>query len=161
MKKGLVYIFCGTGKGKTTAAIGKAVQAACAGESVMIIQFLKKRQNNEIGFIQKMEPEIKLFRFERSENSYENLSDDERREESVNIRNGLNFARKVISTQGCDVLVLDEVLGLLENGIIEADEIRSLIRMKDENMDLILTGVYKGEELWELADEVTVMQMVK
>lgn len=161
MKNGSIYIFCGEGKGKTTAAIGKAVQAACAGRTVMIIQFLKERQSDEIGFVQKMEPEIKLFRFERSAGSYESLSDGQRKEECINIRNGLNFARKVISTQGCDMLVLDEVLGLLENHIVDAEEIRSLLALKDGNMDLILTGMYRGEELWDLADEVTVMQMAK
>ncbi|MDO4344204.1 MAG: cob(I)yrinic acid a,c-diamide adenosyltransferase [Eubacteriales bacterium] len=161
MEKGLVCIFCGEGKGKTTAAIGKGIQAASVGKTVMIIQFLKKRQSDGIGFIQRLEPEIKLFRFERSENSYANLSEEERKEECANIRNGLNFARKVITTQGCDVLILDEVLGLVSAGIIDAEEIRNLIAARSGAMDLILTGVYKCEELWEMADEVTVMQMMK
>lgn len=161
MDKGYVHIFCGHGRGKTTAALGKAIQAASTGKTVMIIQFLKKRQNDEIGFIRRLEPEIKLFRFERSEESYESLSEEKRIEECMNIRNGMNFARKVLSTQGCDVLILDEVLGLLEAGITTADEIKALIELKDEEMDLILTGVYEGEELWDLADEVTVMQMMK
>lgn len=161
MKKGLVQIFCGEGKGKTTAAIGKGIQAASMGKSVMIIQFLKGRQGDEISFIQRLEPEIKLFRFERSESSYLDLTQEEREEETQNIRNGLNFARKVITTQGCDVLILDEVLGLPAAGIISADEIISLIEAKDDEMDLILTGINQDEEYWELADEVTVMQMKK
>lgn len=161
MDKGCVHIFCGQGKGKTTAAIGKAIQAASQGKTVMIIQFLKGRQSDEIGFIRRLEPEIKLFRFERSEKSYDSLSEEERREEAINIRNGMNFARKVLSTQGCDVLILDEVLGLLETGITTAEEIRSLIELKDEEMDLILTGVRECRELWDAADEVTLMQMKK
>lgn len=161
MDKGHVHIYCGHGKGKTSAAIGKAIQASSRGKTVMIIQFLKKRQDEEIKFIRRLEPEIKLFRFERSENSYESLSEEEREEESMNILNGMNFARKVLSTQGCDVLILDEVLGLVEAGIMTVDEIRALIEMKDEEMDLILTGVYESEELFEAADEVTVMQRVK
>lgn len=161
MEKGLTHIYCGEGKGKTTAAIGRAIQAASVGKTVMIIQFLKSRQSDEIGFIGRLEPEIKLFRFERSEKSYESLSEEERREECQNIRNGLNFARKVITTQGCDVLILDEVLGLVSAGIISCEEIKNLIAAKDEEMELILTGVYKGEELWGSADEVTVMQMMK
>lgn len=161
MEKGLTHIFCGEGKGKTTAALGRAIQEASVGKTVMIIQFLKKRRSDEIGFIRRLEPEIKLFRFERSENSYENLSEEERKEECQNIRNGLNFARKVITTQGCDVLILDEVLALVTAGIISCEEIRSLIELKDAKMDLILTGAYKGEALWDVADEITVMQMVK
>lgn len=159
MKNGLVQIFCGEGKGKTTAAIGKAIQAASMGKSVMIIQFLKGRQEDEIGFIHRLEPEIKLFCFERSDCSYLELTEEEREKETQNIRNGLNFARKVITTQGCDVLILDEVLGLPAAGIISADEIISLIEAKDDDMELILTGINQDEEYWDLADEVTVMQM--
>lgn len=161
MKKGLVQIFCGEGKGKTTAAIGKGIQAASMGKTVIIIQFLKGCQGSEISFIQRLEPEIKLFRFERSEGSYLELTPQEKEKETQNIRNGLNFARKVISTQGCDVLILDEVLGLPAAGIISSDEIISLIEAKDDEMDLILTGINQDEEYWELADEVTVMQMRK
>lgn len=161
MDKGLVHIYCGHGKGKTSAAIGKAIQAASCGKTVMIIQFLKKRQSDEIGFIRRLEPEIKLFRFERSDECYEELSEEQRAEETVNIRNGMGFARKVISTQGCDVLILDEVLGLVETGIITREELKTLIEMKDEEMHLILTGVNRCESLWELADEVTVMERMK
>lgn len=162
MKKGLIQIFCGAGRGKSTAAIGKAIQAACGGKSVIIIQFLKGCQGDELSFIQRLEPEIKLFRFERSEGSYLELTPEQREEESQNIRNGLNFARKVISTQGCDVLILDEVLGLPAAGIISSDEIITLIESaKNEGVDLILTGINQDEEYWELADEVTVMQMQK
>ena len=70
----------------------------------------------------------------------------------------MNFARKVITTQGCDVWILDEVLGLVEAGITTREELKKLIELKDEEMDLILTGVNESEELWELADEVTVME---
>ena len=59
------------------------------------------------------------------------------------------------------MLILDEVLALVTAGIISCEEIRSLIELKDAKMDLILTGAYKGEALWDVADEITVMQMVK
>ncbi|MDO4522724.1 MAG: cob(I)yrinic acid a,c-diamide adenosyltransferase [Eubacteriales bacterium] len=160
MEKGSVHIFCGEGRGKSVAAIGKAIQEASEGKSVMIIQFLKKRYSEQMEFIARLEPEIKLFRFERSEKSYDSLSEQEREEEKRNIQNGMNFARKVLSTQGCDVLVLDEVLGLPQTGVIDIEGIRSLMEMKDE-MSLILTGVSRSEELWEQADEVTLMQMMK
>lgn len=161
MKKGFTYILCGEGKGKTPAAIGMGIQAAKAGRSVIVIQFLKGRHDDQIGFLQRLEPEIKLFRFERSDGNFDSLTEEERQEECQNIRNGLNFARKVISTQGCDVLILDELLGLPAANVISWDEIRGLIESKDEEMDLVLTGNEQGEELWDLADEVTVMQMVK
>ena len=159
MIKGHTTIFCGDGKGKSMAALGKAVLAASHGKSVMIIQFLK--ENEDVEIFRRLEPEIKRFRFERSEKSYTDMSEEERQEEKINIRNGLNFARKVLSTQGCDVLILDEVLGLLDTEIVSVDDIRELMNLKNEEMDLVLTGLYQAREVWDHADEVTVMEKKK
>lgn len=154
-------IFCGDGKGKSMAALGKAMLAASHGKSVMIIQFLKEKESENTEFFRRLEPEIKLFRFERSEKCYLDMSEEEREEEKLNIRNGLNFARKVLGTQGCDVLILDEVLGLLDTEIVSEENILELMDLKNEEMDLILTGLYQAPELWDRADEVTVMEKKK
>ena len=154
-------IFCGDGKGKSMAALGKAMLAASHGKSVMIIQFLKEKESENTEFFRRLEPEIKLFRFERSEKCYLDMSVEEREEEKLNIRNGLNFARKVLGTQGCDVLILDEVLGLLDTEIVSEENILELMDLKNEEMDLILTGLYQAPELWDRADEVTVMEKKK
>ena len=161
MIKGHTMLFCGDGKGKSMAALGKAVLAASCGKSVMIIQFLKERGDENIEFFRRLEPEIKMFRFERSEKCYLDMDEEEREEEKLNIRNGLNFARKVLGTQGCDVLILDEVLGLLDTEIVSEENILELMDQKADEMDLILTGLYQAPELWDKADEVTVMQKKK
>lgn len=62
MNRGLVQVYCGGGKGKTTAALGQGIRAASQGKSVIIIQFLKRKNEEEIDFIRRLEPEIKLFR---------------------------------------------------------------------------------------------------
>ena len=67
MDKGSIHIYCGEGKGKTTAAIGQGIQEASQGRSVIIIQFMKERNAEAIGFVQRLEPEIKLFRFQKAE----------------------------------------------------------------------------------------------
>ena len=87
MDKGSVHIFCGEGKGKTTAAIGQGIRAASQGKSVIVIQFLKGRMVEEISFLKRLEPEIKLFRFEKSDESFDSLSAEEKEEETQNIRN--------------------------------------------------------------------------
>lgn len=160
MDKGSVHIFCGEGKGKTTAAIGQGIRAASQGKSVIVIQFLKGRMVEEIGFLRRLEPEIKLFRFEKSDESFDKLTEEERAEEASNIRNGMNFAKKVLVTEGCDVLILDEVLGLIEHGIITVDDIRTLIEVKDDETELVLTGVYDGREIWDCVDVVTKLNTV-
>ena len=73
-----------------------------------------------------MEPEIKLFRFEKSDSNFVELPEEKKQEEIQNIRNGIGFAKKVLTTGECDLLILDEVLGLVEKDIItvDAEEIR-------------------------------------
>lgn len=155
MDKGSVHIYCGKGKGKTTAAVGKAVKAACEGKNVVIIQFLKAKEEDEIGFLKRLEPEIKVFRFEKSQESFNELSKEKQEEEILNMRNALNFAKKVLVTQGCDVLILDEVLGLLPYGIATEEELRNIVAAREIYTDLILTGVYGAREIWDIVDEVT------
>ncbi len=157
MDKGLVHIIFGEGRGKTTSAIGQAIRAASEGKSVIIIQFLKEKQRDDIGFIRRLEPEIKVFRFEKDRKSFDSLSEEERQEEIQNLRNALNFARKVLVTEECDVLILDEVLGLVEHGIANASETMGCWKQKHDDTELILTGIYEGREFWDLADVVTEM----
>ena len=72
----------------------------------------------------------------------------------------MNFAKKVLVTEGCEVLILDEVLGLLEYGIVTIDDIRTLIEAKDDETELIMTGICNGKELWDCVDEVTQMSTI-
>lgn len=160
MTDGLVYIYAGDGRGKSPAAIGRAVQAAVAGKSVVIIQFLKGKGLDDSDFLRKMEPEIKLFRFEKSGENFERLSEDKKQEEISNIRNGMNFARKVLVTGECDLLILDEVLGLIEKEIITVDDLRNLLACRDDT-DVILTGIKISDEICFLADEVSRIETVK
>ena len=113
MNKGLVTIFTGEGRGKTSAAIGRAVQAAETGKRVVIIQFLKGKGLKSSEFVKRLEPDIMLFCFEKSNESFENLTEEQKQEECRNIRNGMNYAKKVLATGECDLLILDEVLGLV------------------------------------------------
>ena len=92
MDKGSIHIYCGEGKGKTTAAIGQGIQEASQGRSVIIIQFMKERNAEAVGFVQRLEPEIKLFRFQKAEEAFEDLPDAEKAEEIKNLKNALNVA---------------------------------------------------------------------
>ena len=161
METGLVKIYCGDGKGKTTAAIGQAVRAASQGRTVIIIQFLKGRNEEELSFIKRLEPEIKLFRFEKSEDFYDQLTQAQQSEEVMNIKNGINFARKVVQTGECDVLILDEILGLLDNKIITIEDIEKITENKGEEMELIFTGRFINEELMKIADSVSKVETLK
>ncbi|MCC8066870.1 MAG: cob(I)yrinic acid a,c-diamide adenosyltransferase [Clostridiales bacterium] len=153
-----IHIFCGTGMGKTSAALGKGIREASAGKSVIVIQFLKEK-NNEMAadYFKRLEPELRLFRFQKFPENYENLTEREREDECRNIKNGLNFARKVLMTEECDVLILDEILGLTDREIVTIQELRSLIDLAGESVELYLTGTCRCQELWPYVDEVTEM----
>ena len=159
MKKGMIQVLCGEGSGKSACAIGLAVKAAGRNQNIVIIQFLKGRsEENEIS--RRLEPEIKLFRFQKREEAFENLTEQEKEEEIPNLKNGLNFARKVLATGECDVLILDEVLGLPEREIATLEELHSLLEAA-ENTDLIFTGIRLYPEMLEWADEVYEISVLK
>ena len=77
-----------------------------------------------------MEPEIKLFRFEKSDGNFVELPEEKKQEEIQNIRNGIGFAKKVLTTGECDLLILDEVLGLVEKDIITEDDLKALLECR-------------------------------
>ena len=162
MKRGTIHIYSGDGHGKSPAALGRAVSMACQGKSVVIIQFLKGRGLEDSEFLRRMEPEIKLFRFEKSEGNFAELSIEQQADEIINIKNCLNFTKKVLCTGGCDLLILDEVLRLIDNGIISVEELKGILDMRsDESMDVIMTGTTLSADVCVLADEVTRLATVK
>ncbi|MCI8875698.1 MAG: cob(I)yrinic acid a,c-diamide adenosyltransferase [Lachnospiraceae bacterium] len=154
MATGRVEIYYGEGRGKSSSALGTAIQAVSEGKDVFIIQFLKGKSNQKMEFLKRLEPEIKFFRFEKSQEYFNELSGEQQEEEAVNIKNGMNFARKVLSTGECDLLVLDEVLGLIDNRLIELEELKNMILARPEGMEVVLTGRVFQEELRPLADQV-------
>lgn len=161
MSQGSVIVYYGKGKGKSSSAMGHAISAAAAGASVAIIQFLKGNNQREIDFLKRLEPEVRLFSFEKNAEFFAELSEEQKQEEIVNIKNGLNFAKKVLVTGESTILVLDEILGLLNNHIITMDDIRVLIDAKDEGTELILTGTDMDPELMGYVDAVYEIKSVK
>ncbi len=161
MDRKIVQVFYGPGKGKTSAAVGQCIRAASLGQSVYIIQFLKGKDAEEFSFLERLEPDIKLFRFEKEMLSYKELLASQQKEERQNILNGFNFARKVIDTGECDVLVLDEVLGLLDLEIISVEDILNLIDLRDDYSRLVLTGRELPEAIAERADIISKIDLEK
>ena len=154
MSTGSVQVYYGTGRGKSPAALGRAIRAAASGKTVFIIQFLKGKTDHEMQYLKRLEPEIKFFRFEKSEEYFSELTEEEQMEEVKNIRNGINFAKKVLSTGECDLLILDEVLGLVDHGLIDIETLKNLISSRLEGTDLILTGWVLNDELRPYIDEI-------
>lgn len=154
MAEGKILVYYGEGKGKSASALGHAIREAGQGKNVIIIQFLKEKNEDEISFIRRLEPEIKFFRFEKSSENYNELSEEEKKEESINIKNGFSFAKKVLVTKECNVLILDEFLGLLDNQVISLEELELLLQAKSEDTEIIFTGRAMQTDMSRYADEI-------
>ncbi len=161
MPEDKIQIYCGTGSGRTAAAIGHGIRYASVGKTVFMVRFLKGKGGLNAEFLRKLEPEIKVFSFDKFESSYSDLTEQEQAEERLHFRNGLNFAKKVLVTDECDVLILDEILDLVALGIIEVKEALDLMDAVSDNVIMIMTGTERCEELWEKASRVTEVKTLK
>lgn len=156
-----VHVFYGNGQGKTSAAVGQCIREASMGHQVIIIQFLKGKGPDEYNFLVKLEPDIKLFRFEKETVSYASLSLEEQKDERMNIKNGFNFAKKVVETGECDLLVLDEVLGVIDYGILTPKDLISLIQLREDHHKIIFTGNNLPEELIPFVETISEIKQIK
>ena len=147
MENGAVQIYYGEGHGKTNVAIGSAICAACEGKQAVVIQFLKGKKEPE--FLKKLEPEVKFFNFSRAGILFEQLD-----EEIMNIKNGFNYAKKVISTGADMVVVLDEMLGLLDLHLISKEELSDMLASRPDDVTVIMTGRVLDDGIRKMADEI-------
>lgn len=159
--EGRVEVYCGQGRGKTSCAIGQCVKAAGQAKQVIIVQFLKGKETEELGFFKRLEPEVQLFRFEKYDKQYQDLSEEEKKDQDHFIYNGLKYAHKVIDTRQCDVVVLDEILGLLDLGLLKSEELIEMIRDIGDDQQIIMTGRQIPDELIEHIDAVYCISTIK
>lgn len=149
---GKIWAFYGDGHGKSAAAIGDAIRMASSDKAVVLIQFLKPQYVED--YVKRFEPEFKIFRTARNEKSFCDLTDEEKEEEILNFRNGMALSRKFFVTDGCHVLILDEVLGLIDEGIITEDDLISLLDEKQDEQMVILTGKIITDKIREKCDHI-------
>lgn len=155
MDSGIVQAFYGQGRGKTSAAVGQALRDAGDGQHITVIQFLKGKAADEFRVLARLEPDVQFFRFDQSDSSYCDLSLQEKEEEKQNIRNAFNFAKKVIETGESDVIILDELLGLIDLKIITENDVEDLIRIQGDYKKLIITGAKLPDQIRAYVDEVS------
>lgn len=161
---GLIHVYTGNGKGKTTAAAGLSVRAFANGKKVFIVQFLKTSDSGEISFIKSLKNEaFQVFRFEEPHgfiggNNAEAADMERLLKES---RKALEFIYKTLTEKECDMLILDEIICAYTYSLVSRREIEDIIRLKDKECELVLTGRGAPKWLIEAADYVTEMKAVK
>jgi len=157
MKKGLIQVYTGNGKGKTTAAIGLAIRAAGANYKVLFCQFLKSKEYSEIKCLKKNDSII-IKQFGNPNFIYSEPSESD----ILEAKNGITYASKAIQSNEFDLVILDEINVVIYLKLIELRELFELIiTPKPNSVELILTGRNASREIIEIADLVTEMKEVK
>lgn len=159
--KGLIHIYTGDGKGKTTAAIGLGVRACGCGMKVVMVQFLKGIQTGEMVALKALEPNFVLYRDTRLKKFTWQMNEIEKAQTAVQQKSIFEYALDSAMSGACDLLILDEVLGAVSSGMLEKASLLELIKNKPEDLELVLTGRGASDELVELADYVSEIQAVK
>ena len=134
MNRGLIHIYCGDGKGKTTAAIGLAVRAAGRGMPVLIAQFLKGRESGELHALAKI-PEITLLRGKAGDKFTFQMDERELQQTYDENSKLLLSAVEAARAGDCRLLVLDEIMGALSTGTVDADLLRSFVERRNGGCD--------------------------
>lgn len=155
---GLVHVYTGEGKGKTTAALGLALRAAGWGLRVLIVQFLKARDTGELHSLARLAPEVRLVQTGMPEFSRVGKLTPAT---VAAAQAGVEFARQATRGDDYDLVILDELLVAAKLGAVTTDTILDLVRGKSPHVELVLTGRGAPDEVVAEADVVTYMQEVK
>lgn len=163
LDKGLVQIYTGQGKGKTTAAFGLALRAAGQNNKVLIYQFLKP-PSLDIGERFALKLGAVRIRVEALDVSWDenSLKDKEKvAEAKTAIADVLKRIAETAEKRFYDVIILDEIVFCLSKNLAKLEDIRDIINRKDSRVEIVMTGRGATDELIEMADLVTEMKNIK
>ena len=164
LKKGLVQVYTGSGKGKTTAAFGLAVRAAGWGNSVFIYQFLKPPalKLGERKAVAKSKLPITVVPLDIKWNMKKSFADRKAIEKTTKkIKQLFDKITNQAKEKKYDVIILDEIVFCLSTKLVGLELIKNLIESKNKSVELILTGRGATKELIKMADLVTDMKLIK
>lgn len=150
--QGLVHLYCGQGKGKTTAAMGLALRALGSGQSVVIVQFLKGGQSGEIPLLRALGAQI--FRGKAGTKFSFQMSEAEKAETRALQTRHL---RQALECE-CDLLVLDEACSAWQTDLVDRDLLQKAVLEKPAGREVALTGREPPDWLWAAADYITEMK---
>jgi cob(I)alamin adenosyltransferase len=157
--KGMIQVYTGTGKGKTTAALGLAMRAFGHGFKVYIIQFMKGNiRYGEVETARQLSPNVVLKQMGRE--TFVDRNNPDRIDIEL-AQKAFQLAKEIIGGGKYDIVVLDEINVAVDYGLISLETLLDLLNSKPTHVELILTGRSAKEEVIERADLVTEMVEVK
>ncbi len=156
--QGLIHLYCGDGKGKSTAAVGLSVRAAGAGRKVVFCQFFKDGTSSELRILRTL-PEAEVLVCEKHFGRFRNMSEAEKTEAKEAYRALLETALE--KAAGAQLLVLDEAVSACNHGILSEERLLGFLRSRPEELEVVLTGRDPSEALQSAADYVTEMRKLR
>ena len=154
-RHGLIIVHTGDGKGKTTAALGLAMRAFGAGLKVLILQFIKGRKHSgELKALEILGVEVRQL-------GLGFITKENFDEQKKSARAALELSQKEILSGAWDLIILDEINYAVKFGLLDAEEILELIKIRSPQMHLVFTGRDALPELIDKADLVTEMKLIK
>ncbi|MBP1736182.1 MAG: Cob(I)alamin adenosyltransferase [Oscillospiraceae bacterium] len=155
MKPGLIHLYYGNGKGKTTAAMGLCLRAAGNGKQVTVLQFLKDGTSSELNVLRNL-PNVTVLSAPTEGFTFQ-MNDEQRERTRASSRALFQEAVESAFLGGCDVLLLDEACLAVKGGFLDSTLLEHFLRAKPEGLELILTGRSPADFMLECADYVTEM----
>jgi cob(I)alamin adenosyltransferase len=160
MHKGLIHLYFGYGKGKTTAALGLAVRAAGCGVKVVLVQFLKEANTGEICQLQLL-PNITVLRGTAANVFVRKMTPEQLAETKKLQDSNLEKARALVQSGQCGLLILDEALDAWQLGLLDETTFLDLVLNKPDGLELVITGHKRDDRIVAAADYVTEMVKIK
>lgn len=159
MTKGLIHIYTGDGKGKTTAAVGISVRASGSGLKVLFAQFFKeKMEHGEVQFMQRNGIDTLVFDAVKSPLFNPDIDRDLL---SFEVTQALHILSGRINQKQYDLVVLDEFICLMTENVLSEVDALTFMRTRPDTMELVLTGNGARESFMQHADYVTFMKNIK
>lgn len=160
--QGLVHLYTGDGKGKTTAALGLALRALGRDRRVAVVQFLKRTRlkTGEIVFAEKMGGPLTIMQFGASRFATKEEK-HEVEESGQTVARGWEVARGLVKQGEHDLVILDEITHIVKSGEVPLADLIDLVKGKAVSLELVLTGRYAPQELQDVCDYVTEMKEIK
>lgn len=157
---GCVHIYCGDGKGKTTAAVGQAVRGAGRGRRALIARFLKTDDSGEVLALGQI-PEITILPCEKTFGFYYQMTEEQKQEAEVYYTNLLEHCQILAVKKNYDMVILDEILAAVHYKLVDEEQLICFIQKRPKQLELILTGRDPSQALIGLADYVSEIKMLK
>ncbi|ROR31639.1 cob(I)alamin adenosyltransferase [Mobilisporobacter senegalensis] len=158
--KGLIHVYTGDGKGKSTSAIGLSIRCAGNGKKVIYTQFLKDNQSSELKIIKEID-NISFIPCVNNYGFYSQMTEDQKVKAKEMYTDLLEKVIEGAKTTDCQLLVLDEVILAYKFRLIDQNSFLHFLQTKPEGLEVVMTGRYAPDELIELADYVSEIKKIK